>query len=48
VYVLSLLSQLRAETYNRGVYAAIAGFLLYSSMQLRDGPFIRPHPGPSV
>jgi phosphatidylserine synthase 2 len=28
----------------RGVYAAIAAFLLFSMIQFRDGPFIRPHP----
>ncbi|KAF8739513.1 hypothetical protein AX14_009294 [Amanita brunnescens Koide BX004] len=27
-----------------GVYAAIASFLLFSMIQFRDGPFIRPHP----
>ncbi|KAI9452451.1 phosphatidylserine synthase 2 [Russula earlei] len=27
-----------------GVYAAIAGFLVFSMIQFRDGPFIRPHP----
>ncbi|TDL17759.1 phosphatidylserine synthase 2 [Rickenella mellea] len=27
-----------------GVYAAIAFFLLFSMIQFRDGPFIRPHP----
>ncbi|KAI0290907.1 phosphatidyl serine synthase-domain-containing protein [Russula brevipes] len=27
-----------------GAYAAIAGFLVYSMLQFRDGPFIRPHP----
>lgn len=27
-----------------GIYAAIAGFLLFSMIQFRDGPFIRPHP----
>ncbi|EPQ54628.1 PSS-domain-containing protein [Gloeophyllum trabeum ATCC 11539] len=27
-----------------GAYAAIAGFLLFSMIQFRDGPFIRPHP----
>jgi len=27
-----------------GVYAAIASFLLFSMLQFRDGPFIRPHP----
>ncbi|KZT23395.1 phosphatidylserine synthase 2 [Neolentinus lepideus HHB14362 ss-1] len=27
-----------------GAYAAIAGFLLFSIIQFRDGPFIRPHP----
>ena len=28
----------------RGVYAAISFFLLFSMLQFRDGPFIRPHP----
>jgi len=28
----------------RGVYASIAAFLLFSMIQFRDGPFIRPHP----
>lgn len=28
----------------RGVYAAIASFLMFSMLQFRDGPFIRPHP----
>ncbi|KDQ62814.1 hypothetical protein JAAARDRAFT_149935 [Jaapia argillacea MUCL 33604] len=27
-----------------GVYAVIAGFLMFSMIQLRDGPFLRPHP----
>ncbi|KAH9841687.1 phosphatidylserine synthase 2 [Rhodofomes roseus] len=27
-----------------GAYAAIASFLLFSMIQFRDGPFIRPHP----
>ncbi|KAH9999643.1 PSS-domain-containing protein [Russula compacta] len=27
-----------------GAYAAIAGFLVFSVIQFRDGPFIRPHP----
>ncbi|KAL0961514.1 hypothetical protein HGRIS_006455 [Hohenbuehelia grisea] len=27
-----------------GVYAAISAFLLFSMLQFRDGPFIRPHP----
>ncbi|PAV17421.1 phosphatidylserine synthase 2 [Pyrrhoderma noxium] len=27
-----------------GVYAAISFFLLFSMLQFRDGPFIRPHP----
>ena len=27
-----------------GIYAALAGFLLFSMVQFRDGPFIRPHP----
>ena len=27
-----------------GVYAAIAAFLMFSMIQFRDGPFIRPHP----
>ncbi|KAI5827386.1 PSS-domain-containing protein [Schizophyllum commune Tattone D] len=27
-----------------GVYAAIASFLVFSMIQFRDGPFIRPHP----
>lgn len=30
--------------YHRGVYAAISFFLLFSMLQFRDGPFIRPHP----
>lgn len=28
----------------RGAYATIAGFLVFSMIQFRDGPFIRPHP----
>ena len=28
----------------RGVYAAIASFLLFAMIQFRDGPFVRPHP----
>jgi phosphatidylserine synthase 2 len=28
----------------RGAYAAVAGFLLFSMIQFRDGPFVRPHP----
>ncbi|EEB92073.1 hypothetical protein MPER_09471 [Moniliophthora perniciosa FA553] len=27
-----------------GVYAAIVSFLMFSMIQFRDGPFIRPHP----
>lgn len=27
-----------------GVYASIASFLMFSMIQFRDGPFIRPHP----
>ncbi|EJC98958.1 phosphatidylserine synthase 2 [Fomitiporia mediterranea MF3/22] len=27
-----------------GVYAAVCFFLLFSTLQFRDGPFIRPHP----
>ena len=27
-----------------GVYASIVGFLVFSMIQFRDGPFIRPHP----
>jgi phosphatidylserine synthase 2 len=27
-----------------GVYAAITAFLMFSMIQFRDGPFIRPHP----
>ncbi|TFK27595.1 phosphatidylserine synthase 2 [Coprinopsis marcescibilis] len=27
-----------------GIYAAIASFLAFSTLQFRDGPFIRPHP----
>lgn len=27
-----------------GVYAAIAAFLMFSMIQFRDGPFVRPHP----
>lgn len=27
-----------------GIYAAIGAFLLFSMIQFRDGPFIRPHP----
>jgi phosphatidylserine synthase 2 len=29
---------------HRGAYAAVAGFLVFSMIQFRDGPFIRPHP----
>lgn len=29
---------------SRGVYAAMAAFLMFSMIQFRDGPFIRPHP----
>ena len=28
----------------RGVYAVVSFFLLFSMIQFRDGPFIRPHP----
>ncbi|KAJ3492352.1 hypothetical protein NLI96_g78 [Meripilus lineatus] len=28
-----------------GAYATVASFLLFSVIQFRDGPFIRPHPG---
>jgi phosphatidylserine synthase 2 len=27
-----------------GIYAAISAFLLFSMIQFRDGPFVRPHP----
>lgn len=30
--------------YRRGVYAVLSFFLLFSMLQFRDGPFIRPHP----
>ncbi|EJF63275.1 phosphatidylserine synthase 2 [Dichomitus squalens LYAD-421 SS1] len=33
-----------AEKQRIGVYAVIASFLLFSMLQFRDGPFIRPHP----
>ena len=29
---------------HRGAYAAIGSFLMFSMVQFRDGPFIRPHP----
>jgi Phosphatidyl serine synthase len=32
------------ERMCRGAYATIAGFLVFSMIQFRDGPFIRPHP----
>ncbi|KAI1785535.1 phosphatidylserine synthase 2 [Ganoderma leucocontextum] len=32
------------EKQRIGVYAAIASFLLFSMIQFRDGPFVRPHP----
>ena len=48
VYVItSLLSQVSAQSKLHsfsGVYAAIAAFLMFSMIQFRDGPFIRPHP----
>lgn len=28
----------------RGAYAAVLSFLVFSMIQFRDGPFIRPHP----
>jgi phosphatidylserine synthase 2 len=28
----------------RGAYAAIGSFIMFSMVQFRDGPFIRPHP----
>lgn len=28
----------------RGVYAVLSFFILFSMLQFRDGPFIRPHP----
>ena len=45
---LSYLSSAATSTvispYSRGVYASIMAFLLFSMIQFRDGPFIRPHP----
>jgi len=35
---------LTAHSFYRGVYAALASFLMFSMIQFRDGPFIRPHP----
>lgn len=32
------------ERMCRGAYASIAGFLVFSMIQFRDGPFVRPHP----
>jgi len=29
---------------DRGAYAAVVSFLMFSMIQFRDGPFIRPHP----
>lgn len=31
-------------SFNRGAYAAVVSFLMFSMIQFRDGPFIRPHP----
>ena len=45
VYVSSLfLSRVSTQANFSGVYAAIAAFLMFSMIQFRDGPFIRPHP----
>ncbi|KAH9924343.1 phosphatidylserine synthase 2 [Epithele typhae] len=33
-----------AEKQRVGAYAAIVSFLLFSMIQFRDGPFVRPHP----
>ncbi|KAI0754781.1 phosphatidylserine synthase 2 [Daedaleopsis nitida] len=33
-----------AEKKRVGAYAAIASFLVFSMIQFRDGPFVRPHP----
>ena len=33
-----------ASSFDRGVHAVICFFLLFSMLQFRDGPFIRPHP----
>ena len=32
------------NSFHRGVYAALAPFLVFSMIQFRDGPFVRPHP----
>lgn len=32
------------SSYHRGAYAVIGSFLVFSMLQFRDGPFIRPHP----
>lgn len=38
------LDLIRNLIHVRGVYAAIASFLMFSMIQFRDGPFVRPHP----
>ena len=40
-------SNLRLDLYLpqfRGIYAAVTTFIMFSMIQFRDGPFIRPHP----
>jgi len=39
-----IFSVLMASGTFSGVYAVIVSFLMFSMIQFRDGPFIRPHP----
>lgn len=38
-----LVSDARLSPF-RGIYASISAFLVFSMVQFRDGPFVRPHP----
>ncbi|QRW20201.1 phosphatidyl serine synthase [Rhizoctonia solani] len=42
--ITNLLKTSGGDKKRLGVYASICAFLLFSMVQFRDGPFIRPHP----
>jgi phosphatidylserine synthase 2 len=45
VYVPSPLDPFAGySSFDSGIYASIVSFLLFSMLQFRDGPYIRPHP----
>lgn len=44
VYMRDMNNIYTLTSFFSGVYASIISFLLFSMIQFRDGPFIRPHP----